>query len=96
LQPNAGSTSNLNTWVHWVLTRSGATLRLYRNGIQVAQRTDLPAAGAADISGWIGAQGGNAYYLTGRVDDVAVYNAALTPARVAAHYDAALNGPAPQ
>ena len=42
LQPNS-SASNLNTWVYWVLTRQGGTLTLYRNGVQIAQRTDLPA-----------------------------------------------------
>lgn len=94
LQPTS-SQSNLNTWVHWVLTRAGGTLTLYRNGTQVGQRTDLPAAATANVSGWIGAQGGTAYYLYGRVDEVAIYAAALRPGAVAAHYAAALNGPAP-
>jgi hypothetical protein len=95
LQPNSPA-PNTNTWVHWVLTRKGSTLTLYRNAAQIGQRTDLPATATANISGAIGAQGGNAYFLAGSIDDVAVYNAPLTPAAVSAHYRAALSGPAPQ
>jgi hypothetical protein len=94
LQPNS-TQSNLNTWVHWVLTRSGNTLTFYRNGVQIAQRTDLPATATANISGWIGSWGGGAYFLNGRIDEVAVYNTALTAAQVTSHYNAAISGPAP-
>jgi hypothetical protein len=95
IQPTS-TQSNLTTWVHWVLTRSGATLTLYRNGVQVGQRTDLPAAASANVSGWIGSQGGSAYYLNGRIDELAIYTAALRPSAVVAHYNAALTGPQPQ
>ena len=30
-----------------MLTRKGSTLTLYRNGVQIGQRTDLPATAAA-------------------------------------------------
>jgi hypothetical protein len=70
-------------------------LTLYRNGVRIAQRTDLPAATTANISGWIGAQTGNAYFLNGAVDDVSVYTRALSASAVANHYNAAISGPAP-
>jgi hypothetical protein len=92
IQP-ATTQSNLNTWVYWVLTRNAGTLTLYRNGSQVGQRTDLPAAAVANVSGWIGSQGGSAYYFNGRIDEVAVYQTALRASVVASHYNAALNGP---
>jgi hypothetical protein len=94
LQP-LNPVSNLNTWVYWVLTRQGGTLTLYRDGVQIGQRTDLPATATANISGYIASQNNSLYYLNGRVDDVAIYASALTPATVASHYQAALNGPAP-
>jgi hypothetical protein len=94
LQPNSPA-SNLNTWVHWVLTRQGSTLSLYRNASLIGQRTDLPATAAANISGFIGAQGGSAYFLAGSIDDVSVYRSALSSATVTKHYQAALSGPAP-
>jgi hypothetical protein len=86
---------NLNQWVYWVLTRQGGTLTLYRDGVQIGQRTDLPATATASISGYIASQSNGLYYLNGGVDDVAIYASALTPAAVASHYQAALNGPAP-
>jgi hypothetical protein len=94
LQPKSPA-SNLNTWVYWALTRKGNTLTLYRNGVQIGQRTDLPAAAPATIKGSIGAQGGSTYFLTGSTDDVAIYNAALSSAAITSHYTAALNGPPP-
>jgi concanavalin A-like lectin/glucanase superfamily protein/chitobiase/beta-hexosaminidase-like protein/calcineurin-like phosphoesterase family protein len=94
LQPTA-TASNLNTWVYWTVTRKGNTLTLYRDGTQIGQRTDLPATATASISGSIGAQGGSLYFLTGRVDEVAVYSSALSATAVANHYSAALNGPGP-
>jgi hypothetical protein len=86
LQP-ASAQSNLNTWVHWVLTRSGRTLTLYRNGVQIGQRTDLPSTATANITGVIGAEGGTAYFLSGRVDEVAVYATALSATVVTSHYN---------
>jgi len=77
------------------LTRKGNTLTLYRNGAQIGQRTDLPATATATINGSIGAQGGSTYFLTGRIDDVAVYNSALSAAAITSHYTAGLNGPPP-
>jgi hypothetical protein len=94
IQPTS-TQSNLNTWVHWAFVRSGSSLVLYRNGTQVGQRSDLPAAATANLSGWIGAQGGTAYYLNGRIDEIAIYTSALRPATVSAHVNAALTGSPP-
>jgi hypothetical protein len=94
LQP-LSSVSNLNTWVYWVLTRQGGTLTLYRDGVQIAQRSDLPATAAATINGYIASQTNNLYYLTGKIDDVAIYGSAVTASTIASHYQAALSGPAP-
>jgi uncharacterized protein (TIGR03437 family) len=93
LQPTSPA-SNINTWVYWVITRHGGTLTLYRNGAQIDQRTDLPATATANISGYIGDQANGNYYLTGRIDEVAIYSSALTASTVASHYQAALTGPA--
>lgn len=94
VQPKS-TDSNVGTWVHWALTRSGSALVLYRNGVNVGQRSDLPATTAADISGYIAAQIGGSYYLSGGIDDVAVYSTALSGQDIANDYTAALNGPTP-
>lgn len=94
LQPTS-TASNLNTWVHWVLTRAGATFFLYRSGVRVGQRNDLPPTAKAGLSGSIGAQSNGNDPLIGRIDEVAVYDTALSAADVAADYAAASNGGTP-
>jgi hypothetical protein len=94
LQPTA-TASNLGNWVQWVLTRAGSTLSLYRDGMLIGQRTDLPATATANLTGSIGAQGGNAYFLNGGIDELSLYSTALTTTDVANHYHAAATGPAP-
>ena len=49
--------SNLDSWVHWALVRSGGTLTLYRNGVQAATRTGLPTGTQSSPSGQIGRYG---------------------------------------
>ena len=82
------SASNVGSWVHWALVRSGSTLRLYRNGTQVASRSDLPATTSASLSGNIGAFGVS-YPAKAAIDEVAIYNAALSATTVQGHYAAA-------
>ncbi|MEV0613899.1 LamG-like jellyroll fold domain-containing protein [Nonomuraea sp. NPDC050404] len=72
----------LNTWSHLAATYDGTTLRLYVNGTQVGQRvTDGPIRtddGVLRI-------GGNSLwgeYFEGLIDEVRVYDRALTPAQI--------------
>jgi Concanavalin A-like lectin/glucanases superfamily/Phosphoesterase family len=88
LQPNTAG-SNLNTWVYWVLTRQGGTLTLYRNGVALAQRNDLPASATANLNGYLAAQSNGNYYLHGKLDEVALYTAALSAGTILNHYQAA-------
>jgi len=85
--PGTPSTSR---WDHLVLTRSGSTLTLYVNGVSVDTTT---ASGALNTSSGIlaiGRRGADATdYFQGAIDEVAVYNTGLSPARVLAHYTAA-------
>jgi hypothetical protein len=91
LQPSSPA-SNLNTWVYWVMTRQGGTLTLYRNGVALGQRSDLPATATANLNGFLAAQGNSKYYLTGKLDEVALYTRALSSLDVSNGYVAALNG----
>ena len=95
LQPTSPA-SNINTWVYFVVTRQGGTMTLYRNGVQIAQRTDLPATATANLNGDIGDQANGNYYLNGRIDDVAIYTSALSASTIASHYQAAVDGPSPR
>ncbi len=87
----------LNTWQHYAMTYDGAMLRIYRNG----QLTDsLPANGTITNpveSLWIGDMlyQGTHYYLGGRMDEVSLWNTALSPADVTCIYEDAIDPVAP-
>ncbi len=82
---NLLSTSNLpvNTWSHLAATYDGATLRLYVNGVQVASRAETDPI--ATSTGPLTIGGDNLYssqYFAGRIDEVRIYNRALTAAEI--------------
>jgi len=77
----------LNTWSHLAATYDGVTLRLYVNGSQVANR---PLAGALKASTGPLRIGGNSLwgeFFQGIIDEVRIYNRALTGAEIATDMD---------
>ena len=83
----AGDLGGAN-WIHLVGTYDGARWKLYRNGVAVA--TNAAPVGALPVSNgdWaIGSTGnGWANNYAGGVDEVAIYDTALTPTKIATHY----------
>jgi concanavalin A-like lectin/glucanase superfamily protein/putative Ig domain-containing protein len=77
-----------NTWQHVVVTRTTATktIRFYINGMAKGGGTYVtpPTTSTKVVS--IGRSTDGVQYVNGRLDEVAVYPAALTAAQVAAHY----------
>ena len=72
----------LNTWTHLATTYDGSALRLYVNGTQVAT---LAATGSIVTSTGALKLGGNALWgewYSGLIDELRVYNRALTPAEI--------------
>jgi glucose/arabinose dehydrogenase/PKD repeat protein len=82
---NGTSALPIGTWSHLAATYDGTTLRLYLNGTQVATRA---LTGALQVSSGALRFGGNGVWLdeffSGRLDELRVYNRALTAAEVAA------------
>src|SRR5439155_2040430 len=86
----------LTTWAHLAGTYDGATLRLYVNGGVVASQTFtgslVTSTGAVRI-------GGNSLwgeYFQGRIDEVRLYNRALSQAEIQTDMNTAVGGtPAP-
>jgi hypothetical protein len=77
----ASATLPLNTWVQVVGTYDGTTMRLYQNGVQVAAVGKTGSLTHTDVDARIGnLDGGDGW--KGRLDEVAVYNRALTPAEI--------------
>lgn len=83
------TTLSINTWYHVVGVRNSTTgkISIYVNGQEEANATlSGTAIGTSTTAFYIGRSA--ATYFAGRIDEVAVYTAALAPARITAHYDA--------
>jgi Concanavalin A-like lectin/glucanases superfamily/Galactose oxidase-like, Early set domain/Bacterial Ig domain len=77
-----GPALTAGTWTHLALTYDNAQLRLYKNGVQVVQAA---STGAIQASANPLRIGGNAIwgeYTDGRIDEVRVYNRALSAAEI--------------
>jgi len=71
-----------NTWTFLAATYDGATLRLYVNGTQVASqaRTGVIATSTNQVQ--IGGDSIYGQYFRGSIDEVRIYNVALTAAQI--------------
>jgi len=77
-----GSAIAVNSWVHLAATYDGVTQRLYVNGSQVASRAQT---GNMTVSGGALRVGGNSVwseYFKGRIDEIRIYNRALTATEI--------------
>jgi len=85
------NSSYLNKWTHVAATHdSSGNRRMYVNGTQVANDT---VVGTLDISGaanlWIGADRGLYEFLNASLDDVRLYNRALSAQEISQLYNSA-------
>jgi glucose/arabinose dehydrogenase/chitodextrinase len=80
----------VNTWSHLAVTYDGSTIRLYVNGAQVASRAET---GAIEVSAnplQIGGDNIYGQYFQGIIDEVRVYNRALSAAEIQADMNSPL------
>jgi hypothetical protein len=88
------TTLAVNTWTHLAATFDGVMVRLYVNGVQVASQAQtrrlVPTTGTLQI-------GADSYgeFFAGRIDEVRVYNRALTPAELQTDMATPLGDPPP-
>ena len=79
----SGPTANpVSTWTHVASTYDGSTLRLYVNGTQVASRAQTGAIQATSNPLWIGGNQPYGEYFNGLIDEMRIYNRALTQAEI--------------
>jgi glucose/arabinose dehydrogenase len=84
------SVLGLTTWTHLAMTWDGSTTRLYANGSQVATAALAGNAIASNLPLRIGGNGVWGEWFNGVIDEVRVYNRALSAAEIAADRDAAI------
>jgi glucose/arabinose dehydrogenase/fibronectin type 3 domain-containing protein len=88
----SGPTANpVNTWTHVALTYDGTILRLYVNGTQVATAARTGAVQTTTNPLWIGGNNPYGEYFQGLIDEVRVYNRALTQTDIQADMNSPLN-----
>jgi hypothetical protein len=87
---------DINKWSHLVGTYDGVTLKVYINGSCVDSK-DADPSGPIDstlstLPLYIGGIPGTNNYFYGKIDEVAIYNRALTLEEIQQHYQNGLNG----
>jgi hypothetical protein len=81
-QLQGGARLAANGWTHLAASYDGATLRLYVNGVQVASRAQTGAIVATTNPLRIGGNGVWGEYFQGRIDEVRIYNRALSQSEI--------------
>ncbi len=77
------ATLSLNTWYNIIFTRSGNENKLYINGTLDNSKTSTGSTSSSTGSLTIGAySGGTNYFWEGNIDEVAIFNYALTPRQI--------------
>jgi hypothetical protein len=79
---HAPSPIPINTWTHLATTYDGAVQRLYVNGVEVATRAQSGAVRTSDNPLRIGGNSVWGEFFQGRIDEVRIYNRALTPGEI--------------
>jgi hypothetical protein len=86
--------TDTTSWHHVAVTKNGASVHLYIDGADVTGTVDNTTMVDNALPLSIGQSSGGAFF-NGRIDEVAVYGAVLTPAQVAAHRSAGAAGASP-
>jgi hypothetical protein len=82
---------NLNNWVHLISTWDGNTLRIYVNGVlenSIYSPNNVQGVNSENL--YFGTMAANStwpYWLNGKIDDIAIYNRALTQQEITNMYN---------
>ena len=81
---SGGAAPALNAWTHLAATYDGVSLRLFTNGVEVSATAMTGAMATSASPLRIGGNGVWGEYFSGLIDEVRVYNRALSPAEIQA------------
>lgn len=89
---NIVGTTILSTgiWYHATFVRSNNSVRFYLNGVLDGSGTASPTYGGTSNTFLWGLRPEGTWTYQGLLDEISVYNYALTPSQIATHYNAAL------
>src|SRR3989441_1191891 len=76
------SVVEVNTWTHLAATFDGETVRLYVNGVQVASQAQTTPLASTTGTLQIGGDSYPNEFFAGRIDEVRIYNRALSAAEI--------------
>ena len=86
------SALSTNGWVHLATTYDGSALRLYVNGSQVSSVAKSGSILTSDNPLQLGGDSIYGQYFSGLIDEVRVYNRALSAAEIQSDMNASLGG----
>ncbi|MEI6191185.1 MAG: LamG domain-containing protein [bacterium] len=87
LRTSSATPYNDGAWHHWVFVNNSGVGQFYRDGITDGSPGGFSYQGSP-TNIWIGSLTGNSgYFLNGQLDDVRIYNRALSAGEVAALYN---------
>ena len=78
----ASKAVGIGEWIHLVFVKDTNTLVVYQNGILASSVTDTRQISGSDMNMYFGRQGAWNAYFRGKMDDVGIWNRALTPGEV--------------
>ena len=79
---------SLQTWHHLALVRQGTEVRLYLDGrLDAAQATERVMDLVLPTPLYLGASPGRGRFFSGRIDEIALHNHALSPGEISATYE---------
>ena len=90
-----GGSVPVATWTHLALTYDQATLRLYVGGVEVASRAETAPIESSTGPLSIGGDADFGQYFEGIIDEVRIYNRALSGAEIQADMNTPVGGGAP-
>lgn len=84
--------TDLTTWHHIVITKNGAAVAIYLDGVDVTGTVTNQTLTDTGTAQQIGRDSAGSLNVNGSIDEAAIYNYALSPARVLAHFQAGVGG----
>jgi hypothetical protein len=73
-----GTPGKEDTWVHLAVTYDGSTTKIYQDGLMVSSGANAGGIHASDLDVSIGKRTGDNEFFAGIVDEVAIFNVALS------------------